>query len=443
MEICVWGAGYVGLTAAVHFSLSLNHRVVCVEPDANRVAQLQRRVSPFHEHMVEYMIDRAMSQNRLLFTQSIKHQYGKVQVIAVGTPELQDGSTDLAQVHAVVDEILSFIDQDTVIVIKSTVPVGTGDAIEAKVKANLLSRNLEYTVSIVSNPEFLTQGNAVNNMRHPDRIVIGHSDMMGFNAVSEVYQNSSAIHQTGRREAEMIKYVANGMLATRISYMNECARLAEQLGVNFEDVRYGVGSDSRIGFSHITPGIGYGGSCLPKDVASLLHQAKAVNMPLSILKDVQDINANQHMELCKKIIRRFGDDLVNTNVAIWGVAFKAETDDVRNSKSIEVLKFLLDHGANVAIHDPHAIFTCLNLLDAVLSNEQMKRVSCHATTMEAAQDADALLILTNYDEFQRFDRFDLHKVMRQPCIFDGTNLLSRSMLQDYDFEYFMIGQSNE
>lgn len=442
MDVCVWGAGYVGLTAAVYYADYLFHQVVCLDIDENRIDHLRRGVVPFHEPDTERIMQRSIASSRLAFGTSLVQQFGDVQVVAVGTPSNPDGSTDLTSVYAVIDSILQILNRDTWIVIKSTVPVGTCAMLDRYVQDQLMARSLPWSVSIISNPEFLSQGRAWQDMRHPDRIVIG-GDHHKVKHISDMYHNSSAITLTNWQEAEMIKYVSNAMLATRISLMNECANFAENFDINFERVRWAVGNDSRIGHSHITPGVGYGGSCLPKDVASFIHQGQAVGSPITILQDVQAINDRQHERLLGKIKRRFGDDLVNIRATIWGVAFKADTDDVRNAKSIPIIKYLLSHGATVEIHDKHALFTCDKEFDNVLSYNELERVVVSTSLDGTTDDSDMLIILTNEEDYKWADFDSIYNRMRQPVIFGGTNLHTYSDLQSIGFEYYETGSTNE
>jgi UDPglucose 6-dehydrogenase len=439
MDISVIGGGYVGVITAISLAQMYDHKVIVVEPDEEKLAHLQRGLMPFHEPYSEPVLQSMVYRSRLMFVPALTSQFGTIQIIAVGTPAKQDGSTDLTQVFDAATTIARLMDQDTIIAIKSTVPVGTCEKIEQLISHILIERGVVYMWEVISNPEFLSQGRAMADARSPDRIIIGANTSFG-RLYGKVFQHSSAIEYVSQKAGEMIKYMSNAILATKISIMNEAAAFAEHHGIDIMEVVDGVGRDERIGMSHLTPGIGYGGSCLPKDVSSLLHQGREANTPFTVLETVSAINNDQHSQLCKKVIRRFGDDLVNLRVGIWGVSFKRDTDDMRNAKSIPIIKFLLERGATVVLHDPKAVFTCMDIMDTVLSAEQVNRLSFNMDKMVVATNVDALLLLSDWEEYDNIDTMRLLGIMKQPCLFDGRNFWQRDYMIQEGFEYHAIGR---
>ncbi len=441
MNVTVIGGGYVGVVTATIFAKLYGHHVVCVETDTAKLADLQQGVVPFYEPKIQPLIYDMITKSRLLFVSSLVRPFGQVQVIAVGTPANPDGSTDLSGVISAVTQIAERMESETVIVIKSTVPPGTCMAMSTLVADILARREVDYRYSVVSNPEFLREGSAVDDAMTPSRIVIGTSDQYATNVMTELYQSSSAMLFMDVSAAELTKYVSNAMLASRIAIVNQVANLAEVLKIDVRQVLDGVGADSRIGHQYMEPGIGYGGSCFPKDIQSIVQLAESNGSSMSILRAVHEANVIQPSFLQDRIIRRFGDDLVNCRFAIWGVSFKPETDDMRDAPSLPIIKFLIDRGATVVINDPQALFTCNMALMNVLSEEQMKRVEMVDDSVWMANGADALLVLTEWNRYIRFTEWSLlHSVMRTSCIFDGRNVYDRLTIEAEGFEYYGIGQ---
>lgn len=439
MNVTVIGGGYVGVVTATVLAKVGGHHVVCVEPDADKLIHLQQGVAPFYEPKLDAYLKSVMPKNRLMFIPSIVKQFGNIQIIAVGTPSRSDGSTDLSQVIQAVTRVAEVLDQDTVIAIKSTVPPGTGAMLINLVTAILAGRGVTHKWSLVSNPEFLSEGTAILDSTEPDRIIVGSNDTMGFTAMHELYGYKS-IMEMGIGAAELTKYAANAMLATRISLMNQIANLADKMQIDIRQVIDGVGSDSRIGTTHMIPGIGYGGSCLPKDVASLVNFSEQQGVSMSVLSAVQQVNILQPKVLCDKIIRRFGDNLVGLRFAIWGVSYKPGTTDMREAPSLPIIKFLVGRGATVVINDPQAINTCKLALMNVLSYDEQSLVQYEADELESATGADGILLLTEWLSYRYHIVNYAKAVMRTLCFFDGRNVYERDYMIQQGFEYYSIGQ---
>lgn len=439
MNITVIGGGYVGVTTATILAKVYGHNVVCVEPDTDKLSHLQQGVAPFYEPKLDAAIKSAITKSRLLFVPQIVKQFGKIQIIAVGTPAMPDGSTDLSQVITATSSVAELMDQETVIAIKSTVPPGTCDMLIDLVASILARRGVTHTWSLVSNPEFLSEGSAIHDATNPDRIIVGGYNDLGFAAMSEVYGYHTII-EMDIRAAELTKYVANAMLATRITLMNQVANLADVMQIDVRQVMYAVGTDSRIGHTHMTPGIGYGGSCFPKDIASLVNLSERQGVSMSVLDACQQANTRQPKVLCDKIVRRFGDDLRGRKFAIWGVSFKPDTNDMRAAPSLPIIKFLVDNGATVVIHDPQSRTTCAAALMNVLLTEQQTQVSYVSEPLDGVVDSDAVLLLTDWHEYHYVDTNTLPSVMKTPCFFDGRNHCERDFMINSGIEYYSIGQ---
>jgi UDPglucose 6-dehydrogenase len=439
MKVSIVGTGYVGLVTGACLADAGNH-VLCLDVDARKIAMLKRGEIPIHEPGLKEVVRANAEAGRLAFTTDPAEgaRFARVQMIAVGTPPGEDGSADLQYVLAAARAIATHMDGPRVIVDKSTVPVGTADKVRAAVAETLAARGAAIPFTVVSNPEFLKEGAAVEDFMRPDRIVIGADDAGALEAMRELYAPFQRSHERLQvmdvRSAELTKYAANAMLATRISFMNELALLAEQLGADIEHVRTGIGSDPRIGFQFLYPGAGYGGSCFPKDVAALLRTGHEHGVDLKVVRAVQDANERQKGVLVDKIVRRFGPDLSGRHIALWGLAFKPNTDDMREAPSRVVIDGLLARGATVTAFDPVA----MDEARRIYANEP--RVAMAVSATEAARGADALAIITEWKAFRSPDFDGLRRELRTPVIFDGRNLYEPSVVRAYGFEYFPIGR---
>lgn len=441
MRISIVGTGYVGLVTGACLA-EVGNNVLCLDLDSNKIATLKAGGLPIHESGLLDMVSRNVAAGRLAFTTDIDRAvaHGRVQFIAVGTPPDEDGSADLQYVLAAARSIGRRMTAYTVIVDKSTVPVGTGDKVSAIIAEELSNRKLNLNYSVVSNPEFLKEGAAIDDFMRPDRIVIGGDDVQAIDLMRELYapfnRNHDRIIVMDVRSAELTKYAANAMLATRISFMNEMANVAEKLGADIEMVRQGIGSDARIGYHFLYAGCGYGGSCFPKDVKSLLKTAKDdAGIALKVLAAVDDANEVQKGVLSAKIMRRFGLNLKGKCFAIWGLAFKPNTDDMRDAPSRPLISALLAAGASVVAYDPVA------MPNARLIFADESRVSFADHSMSACAGADALVILTEWKEFRSPDFDDLRAKLKSPVIFDGRNLYDPAAVASAGFEYFPVGRA--
>ncbi len=441
MRISIVGTGYVGLVTGACLA-EVGNNVLCLDLDSNKIATLKAGGLPIHESGLLDMVSSNVAAGRLAFTTDIDRAvaHGRVQFIAVGTPPDEDGSADLQYVLAAARNIGRRMTAYTVIVDKSTVPVGTGDKVSAIIAEELSDRKLNLNYSVVSNPEFLKEGAAIDDFMRPDRIVIGGDDVQAIDLMRELYapfnRNHDRIIVMDVRSAELTKYAANAMLATRISFMNEMANVAEKLGADIEMVRQGIGSDARIGYHFLYAGCGYGGSCFPKDVKSLLKTAKDdAGIALKVLAAVDDANEAQKGVLSAKIMRRLGLNLKGKCFAIWGLAFKPNTDDMRDAPSRPLISALLAAGASVVAYDPVA------MPNARLIFADESRVSFADHSMSACAGADALVILTEWKEFRSPDFDDLRAKLKSPVIFDGRNLYDPAAVASAGFEYFPVGRA--
>jgi UDPglucose 6-dehydrogenase len=439
MKITVFGAGYVGLVQSAVLA-DAGHHVMCLDVDADRVARLRKGVIPIFEPGLDAVVTRNVDQGRLEFSTDARAGvlHGQVQFIAVGTPPGEDGSADLSYVLEVARTIATHMDGYRCVVDKSTVPVGTADQVAAQLTAVLSERGVDYPFDMVSNPEFLKEGDAVNDCRRPDRIILGTNSVRAEHLLRELYapfnRNHDKIIVMDARSAELTKYAANCMLATKISFMNEMANLAERFGADIESVRRGIGSDPRIGYHFIYPGVGYGGSCFPKDVAALVRSAEAVGFDPKVLKAVEARNREQKGVLFEKIAHHFRGNLRGKTIALWGLAFKPNTDDMREAPSRVLMEALWTSGARVQAYDPEAMSEARHLYGA---RDDLQL----CVSMEAAlEGADALAIVTEWQVF-RVPDFDLLKAkLKQPVIFDGRNLYEPAAMRDKGFVYFGIGR---
>ena len=439
MKVSMIGTGYVGLVTGACLADVGNH-VLCLDVDQRKIAMLEGGEIPIYEPGLKEIVRANVAAGRLAFTTDPARsaKYGRVQMIAVGTPPGEDGSADLQYVVAAARAIAAHMDGPKVIVDKSTVPVGTADKVRAAVAEGLKARGADIAFSVVSNPEFLKEGAAVDDFMRPDRIVIGADDPVAVETMRELYapfqRNHERLQVMDIRSAELTKYAANAMLATRISFMNELAILAERLGADIEHVRKGIGSDPRIGFHFLYPGTGYGGSCFPKDVSALLKTAQANGIDLKVVRAVEEANEGQKGVLVDKIVRRYGENLAGRHFALWGLAFKPNTDDMREAPSIVIVESLLARGATVSAYDPVAMEEARH----VFAGKDGIRYAPGA--LEAADGADALVIATEWKAFRSPDFDELKRRLKAPVVFDGRNLYEPAAMKALGFEYLAIGR---
>ena len=450
MKITIIGTGYVGLVTGACLA-ELGNDVFCLDLDADKIAMLNHGGIPIHEPGLEEVVARNRAAGRLQFSTDIKASvaHGQLQFIAVGTPPDDDGSADLQYVLAAANNIGKHMTDFKVIIDKSTVPVGTADRVKAAVQGQLDARSHSAVFSVVSNPEFLKEGAAVEDFMRPDRIVIGcDNTAQGEHArdlMKKLYTPFNRNHERtfwmDVRSAEFTKYAANAMLATRISFMNELANLADQVGVDIEAVRHGIGSDPRIGHSFLYAGAGYGGSCFPKDVQALARTARQYDQELLILHAVEAVNDKQKLVLGQKVTARFGQDLNGHHFALWGLAFKPNTDDMREAPARVLLRELLQRGATVAVYDPVAMAEAKRVLALDLGVAQLAGIRYASSPMDALQDADALIIITEWKAFRSPDFEQIKARLKAPVIFDGRNLFEPEVMADAGIEYHGIGRS--
>ena len=439
MKITVIGTGYVGLVSGTCLA-EVGNDVLCLDVDPAKIATLQEGGMPIFEPGLQEMVRRNIAAGRLHFTTDIERavHFGTVQFIAVGTPPDEDGSADVSYVTAAARNIGRFMTDYKVVVDKSTVPVGTADLVRDAIAGELATRGVTVPYNVVSNPEFLKEGAAVADFMKPDRIVVGCDDEKAALILRAIYapfqRNHDRLILMDIRSAELTKYAANAMLATRISFMNELANLAEKLGADIEHVRRGIGSDPRIGYDFLYPGAGYGGSCFPKDVQALIRTATDADIDLRILRAVEAANETQKHVLGRKIGARFGKNLAGRRFALWGLAFKANTDDMREAPSRVVIADLLAAGASVAAYDPEAMD------EARRCFPDESGLSLAASKEAALDGADALVIVTEWKEFRSPDFDDMRGRLKTPLIFDGRNLFDPAFVRGRGFEYVAIGR---
>ena len=433
------GTGYVGLVTGTCFA-EVGNDVMCLDVDAGKIETLKRGGVPIHEPGLQEMIRRNVAGGRLRFTTDIDAAvaHGTLQFIAVGTPPDEDGSADMQYVITAARNIGCRMVEAKIIVDKSTVPVGTADRVRETIAVELARRGVELSFAVASNPEFLKEGAAVEDFMRPDRVVIGSDDERAIGLLRAVYapfqRNHERLLVMDVRSAELTKYAANAMLATRISFMNELANLADALGADIEHVRRGIGSDPRIGYRFLYPGAGYGGSCFPKDIKALQATAGHHGRPLKILAAVEAVNDAQKKLLLEKITQRLGPDLANKTFAVWGLAFKANTDDMREASSQTLVRGLLDRGASVMAYDPVAMEEARRVFGT------MARLGYAASPMDAVTGADAVVVVTEWQEFRSPDFSELKRTLRQPLLFDGRNLFDPKEVRAAGLEYVGIGR---
>lgn len=451
MKITVVGTGYVGLVTGTCLA-ELGNTVLCLDVDSAKVAILNSGGIPIHEPGLKELIDRNRTAGRLTFTTDIEAgvAHGDIQFIAVGTPPDEDGSADLKYVLAAARGIGRHMTGFKVVVDKSTVPVGTAEKVQTAIAQELAARALANapTFSVVSNPEFLKEGAAVEDCMRPDRIVIGTDEtpegLRARELMARLYapftRNHDRILTMDVKSAEFTKYAANAMLATRISFMNELANLADKVGVDIEQVRKGIGSDPRIGYSFLYAGTGYGGSCFPKDVQALVRTAGAHGQRLDILRAVESVNKRQKHVLVDKIVARYGANLTGKTFALWGLAFKPNTDDMRDAPSRTIIAELLQRGAHIRANDPVAMDEARRCLALDLPAAQLAAVTFHDQPMQALQGADALVIATEWKAYRSPDFAAIKAALRRPVIFDGRNLYEPADMREAGFHYEGIGR---
>ncbi len=432
MQICVVGSGYVGLVTGACLADSGNH-VVGVDNDARKVETLKAGRCPFFEPGLEELVQKNIAAGRLRFTTDLASSVAGVRVVflAVGTPPRADGSADLSAIESVAVDVARALTGPAIVVTKSTVPVGTGARLEA-----LIAANTSHRCPVVSNPEFLKEGSAVADFMRPDRVVVGADDAEARDEIAELHgpyvRNNKPILRMSRTAAELTKYAANAYLATRISFINEIAEVCERLGVDVNQVRRGMGSDQRIGHHFLYPGLGYGGSCFPKDVQALASFGRAAGADCNLLDAVHRRNLAQRHNMIRRIRERLGEDLTGQRLAVWGLAFKPQTDDLREAPALTIIEALLAAGAQVAVHDPRALDAARGVFG--------ERVSYHADPYAALPDADAMIIMTEWMEFRSPDFERIRTALKQPLIFDGRNLYDPTTMVRHGFEYHSVGR---
>ena len=439
MQLTIFGSGYVGLVTGACMAEAGNH-VVCVDIDENKISRLNNGEIPIYEPGLEDYVRRNQQAGRLEFTCDVDYgvAHGLFQFIAVGTPPDEDGSADLQHVLAVAKSIGRSMQDYRIVVNKSTVPVGTADRVKEAVTGALRERDIEIEFDVVSNPEFLKEGAAINDFMKPDRIIVGTDNPRTTQLLHALYEpfnrNRDRLISMDVRSAELTKYAANAMLATKISFMNELANLSERVGADIESVRIGIGSDPRIGYSFIYPGVGYGGSCFPKDVRALGRSAAAVGYEAQLLDAVEDVNNRQKKRMLDKVLAHYGGDIDGRKFAVWGLSFKPNTDDMREAPSRVLLEGLWTHGASVQAYDPKAMEETRRIYP-----DQDGLLLCD-TSVEALQGVDALIVMTEWQEFRAPDFLRIREALEDPVIFDGRNLYDPISLESQGIQYYAIGR---
>ena len=443
MKIAVIGTGYVGLVTGACFS-DMGNDVWCVDVNEEKIQNLKKGIIPIYEPGLEQIIEENLENGRLFFTTDIEEAIRTANIcfIAVGTPMGEDGSADLKYVLAVAEGIGKYMKHHMYIVDKSTVPVGTARKVASIVQQELNRRDNDLTFDMISNPEFLKEGTAIEDCSRPDRIVIGVDNDQAANVMKELYlpyiRNTENFIIMDIESAEMTKYTANAMLATKISFMNEVANICERVGADVNKVRIGIGSDKRIGYSFIYPGCGYGGSCFPKDVQALINTSKKFGYEPKILTAVEDVNKEQKLVIPSKVVKRFGENLTGLTFAVWGLSFKPDTDDMREAASITIIQNLINKGANVQAYDPKAMEEAKEYY-----LRDIKQIRYFESKYDAMNQADALIIVTEWKEFRSPDMEEIKKRLKNSIIFDGRNQFSRDRMKKYGFEYYEIGVAHQ
>ena len=446
MRIAVVGTGYVGLVTGACFA-EMGNQVACVDIDNAKLDRIRKGDIPIYEPGLEPIVLSNLEQGQLTLTSNISEAIDAAEYlfIAVGTPPNEDGSADLQHVLAVASDIGKHLNRYLVVVNKSTVPVGTGEKVKAAIQAELTARNADIEFDVVSNPEFLKEGDAVADFMRPDRVVVGVDNQRAAEKMRSLYapysMNRDKLHVMGIRDAELTKYAANAMLATKISFMNEISNLCDRMGVDVENVRRGIGSDSRIGYSFIYPGAGYGGSCFPKDVKAIISMGRDYGFEPMLLNSVEERNQAQKHVVVEKIINYYGKDLTGKKFAIWGLAFKPGTDDMREASSLVVIEALINAGASVSCYDPVATENAKGLLP------QEWQANGKLTFLEFQYDtlkkADAMVLMTEWKRFRQPDFDAMKEMMIEPVIFDGRNQYEPDFMTEKGCKYFGIGRTNQ
>jgi UDPglucose 6-dehydrogenase len=440
LKLTMIGTGYVGLVTGACFA-EVGNDVLCLDLDEAKIRTLNEGGIPIYEPGLLEVVKRNREAGRLQFTTDVDRAvgFGSVQFIAVGTPPGEDGSADLQHVLTAARSLGRRMTGYRVIVNKSTVPVGTADKVRAAISEELRQRGNDVPFAVVSNPEFLKEGAAVEDFMRPDRIVVGSDDAKAIQIMRALYAPFQRNHERfllmDARSAELTKYAANAMLATRISFMNELANLAERLGADIEEVRKGIGSDPRIGYHFLYPGAGYGGSCFPKDVKALLHTAAAAGGALPILNAVEEVNAAQKRVLARKILVRFGGKIAGLHIAVWGLAFKPNTDDMREASSCVLIEELVAKGATVSVYDPVAMAAAKRTFAG------LKGIRYADSPLAALDGADALAVVTEWQEFRSPDFEAIRKKLKTPAVFDGRNLYDPEQMKRLGLEYYPFGRA--
>lgn len=444
MKLTVIGTGYVGLVTGTCFA-DMGNRIYCVDIDSEKIEGLKKGVMPIYEPHLRTMVLDNQARRDLIFTTDIKEALDDSNIIfiAVGTPMREDGSVNLDYIMSAATDIGNNISKDSLVVIKSTVPVGTAFKVKEHIENIIAERGLDIKIDIASNPEFLKEGVAVEDCMRPDRIVIGAENEEVFATLKKLYAPFVSNHDRfilmDVKSSEMTKYVANAMLATKISFINEIANICELNGANIKNVRLGIGSDKRIGYNFIYAGCGYGGSCFPKDVQGLIDNAKSFGYTPKLLSNVELVNKEQKMVLVNKIVKRFGEDLSDLTFAIWGLAFKPNTDDVREASSLIIISELIKRGAKVKVYDAKAMETFKIAIPKYLdSDEQLSHIDYQQYKYDTLIDCDALVLITEWKEFRNPDFDEMAKLLKGKIIFDGRNIYDSSIKEE-GFELYQIG----
>lgn len=435
MKIGIIGTGYVGLVSGVCFAENGND-VICMDRDRQKLMRLKKGDPVIYEPGLEELLKKNLTERRISFTDSLKEVVSQSEIIflCLPTPPFEDGSVDLSRVLEVSNLMARYINGYKVIVSKSTVPVGTTEKIK-----KIISSYTNYKFDVVSNPEFLKEGAAVSDFMSPDRVIIGSSSKKAIEIMRELYSSFMRVSERfivmDERSSELTKYAANSMLALRISFMNELANLSEKLGVDIEQVRKGVGSDPRIGASFLFPGVGYGGSCFPKDVKGLIKTADQYNYDFKILKAIDEINLRQKLVVVKKILKHYGNDIRNKIFTIWGLSYKPRTDDLREAPSLTIIEELLKHGARIKASDPVANENFRNLY-----GKKFKSVKLFENNYTALKNSYGLVLVTEWNEFRNLDLVKMKRLMKEKVIFDGRNIYDPRIIKENGFYYYGIGR---
>lgn len=440
MNVTIIGSGYVGLVSGACLA-DVGNQVLCMDVDKHKVEQLKNGSIPIYEPGLEELVRSNTTVGRLRFTASLREavKFADILFIAVGTPPGENGSADLAHVLGAAKSIGELLSNPLVIVNKSTVPVGTAARVEKAIQAELDKRNIVVDFSVVSNPEFLKEGAAIEDFLKPDRIVVGTADEEPRARMRELYAPFNRSHDRllfmDVASAELTKYAANAMLATKISFMNELANIAERVGADIETVRVGIGSDPRIGYDFIYPGCGYGGSCFPKDVKALAQTAALAGYQTRILNAVDEVNKSQKLSLVDKIVSRYGDDLSGKKFSMWGLAFKPNTDDLREAASLDIIEGLNRRGAAVSAYDPVAIPEAQRIF------RDNKQVTFSTGLYDGLDNSDGLIVVTEWKQFRNPDYDQLRTLLREPVIFDGRNVFDPSIVCQHGLDYYSVGRT--